>query len=186
MIDLLLEAFEKLVDLVKYRQARDEKQFVVFVEQAFQSLNAVHKDYLVMFSQLQMQIHSSHELKDAINQLRSARVVYEAERRGILAQCQVLLGESGLRKFHPFFAAVIAYLQPVDIEPWNTPSMKLLEMLRAGSSGVVIVNDRDFTYTDGTRRYHFDELVEKHTSQLRERWARVCESYAKVKADVNA
>lgn len=183
MLDLLLKASEKLVELLKYRQERGLRHFQAFVEPVYESLLAVHADYLSMFRHLEARrpISTMQDLRDAIADLRQRRVSHEAERRALADQSRTLAAVADLAHLRPFFNAVERYFDPLQVEPWNTPSMKLIQALEELAPPLVLLHERDFTYTDGSRRYGFDTLVEKHIKELQNRWTEISQQYARAK-----
>lgn len=89
MIDSIVKATEKVVELLEYRQRRAKARYENFVLPVHESMLKVHEDYLVLFQEAIQRIEEGQSLKEVHAWFTRRRLEFEAQRRDLAAKIKV-------------------------------------------------------------------------------------------------
>ena len=84
MIDAIVKVAEKIVELAKYREQKREKRWTALFEPQFVALQEVHRDYLLMFDEVRVDLEAGVSLQRIISKLNTRRIGQETSRRVIM------------------------------------------------------------------------------------------------------
>jgi hypothetical protein len=186
MITAIVQVSAKIVELLKYREQREEKQFKATVEPTFVALQRIHKDYLLMFHQVEADLEAQTGLHEVWDQLEENRLQEETARRTIELLAVQLQRSYVEGSGYQFFGAVCAYFGAVStyigesqpenshLSESNTLSRSLRDAIR-------------WEFREGPgepmAREFARNAVKAGAIELRRKWNDVAKAYAALMAD---
>jgi hypothetical protein len=192
VIDLLLRAIDRVIELVKIRERRHESRFKEIHQPTFEDLKVVHSDYLMMYTELDQLLRFGRRcpaetdsvLTSAIDFLAKKRIVFEPVRAKLQAFLDTLYDDQSLQQLSEtevaFVLSIRNYLlanqQPLWGECYGLPS---------SSTSLLNVMYRAQLKDD----WHYDiellcEQLALICNRLRDEWKAVSVCYLKLRLDL--
>jgi hypothetical protein len=106
-IDLTVKAIEKLIQLLQYRERRQEKIFAELVAPMYKAVEAIHTEHLSLKTSQQSAISTGESIDQVLERLSSMRLIIDSRLKRISAQASTFEGK--FPKYASFFKAVAEY-----------------------------------------------------------------------------
>jgi hypothetical protein len=196
MLDLLLKALDRLNDLAKIRSKRKRARFDEIYRPSFDELQAVHKDYLDIFTTLLSKLptnmensaHSQDSVRDARDYLVRRRTELEPARRKIRALWDVMSDETIPPSERDFLQSISHYLFSGGLTPSNpgkSCTLAVLDFLESALTLPTSTSGPDVPQLVDTSipidmGLEAAKLCENALNELRTAWAECARAYARL------
>lgn len=155
MIDLLLKAIDRLIDLRKIKGKRLQARYEEIYKPSFEELQSVHSDYLNMFTELDSRLRNLDPrlggndpvAVEALEYIRIRRTALLPIRMKLLAFQRLVEGERGKKlpsEERAFLQSVLKYFFVSGISRRNTAATTVIEKLQSAISSRVHLPGEEF------------------------------------------
>lgn len=109
LLDAGLKVYGLLMDLVKWRETQRDKRFKLVVQPAFDAMQKVHQDLLLLLKTTRDTLAKTQSFESAFEEFDKARLEHQGLRHEMHRRCQALLADPKLTDCHPFLHSVDRY-----------------------------------------------------------------------------
>jgi len=200
MLDSLLKALDKLIELARIKQKREKARLDEFFTPAFNEVQAVHADYLAMFTDLAIRIdkipdgadHEHPVAQETLEFLTQRRIVQRPVREKLRALSSIGFADHYSDHERFFLAALDSYLRQTTLtgNEMASVSTDILNQLKTVLG--VDLTEEDLEVDVASRylrneRIRLDRVAENckdRCERLESAWLRLSEYHAKLKLHV--
>jgi hypothetical protein len=182
VFESVIRVVDRLIDLLKYRQAKRRELFSAVIEPLFDDLLVMHADYMKMFDDCWQQLLDNQvPLRQIAEALRQRRQVYEGLRIKSNSIIDGLEASELAPEVRRFVQSAAYHIPDGELGPvLSTPSSLVLDRLYNSSSQLIDVKHRSGDSPEGDRRAVLD-LVISTANASRKQLAWICEEYIRLR-----